>query len=129
MESFHVSEVFHAKPQTVYYAFLDSEMHTKMTGSPADITAKVKGRFDAWEGYITGTITELMPYRKIVQKWRTKDFPEDSPDSVLEILLEGVKEGTRLTLKHTKIPDGQGEGYKKGWVDHYFTPMKKYFKG
>jgi len=26
-------------------------------------------------------------------------------------------EGTKITLIHTDIPDGQGEGYRKGWID------------
>jgi hypothetical protein len=34
--------------------------------------------------------------------------------------------GTRLTLKHTNLPD-HGMQYKDGWVEHYFEPMKAYF--
>jgi activator of HSP90 ATPase len=36
--------------------------------------------------------------------------------------------GTRVTIIHSEIPAGQGEGYKKGWKDFYFKPMKKYFE-
>jgi activator of HSP90 ATPase len=34
---------------------------------------------------------------------------------------------TRLTLKHSRIPDGQGEVYRQGWEDYYFQPMKIFF--
>jgi activator of HSP90 ATPase len=45
----------------------------------------------------------------------------------VEIILEEVSGGTKVTLIHTKIPDGQGESYKQGWDDFYFTPMRAYF--
>ncbi|MBI3740016.1 MAG: SRPBCC domain-containing protein, partial [Chloroflexi bacterium] len=70
---------------------------------------------------------ELKPYTRFVQAWRTTEFPEDSPDSRVEVLLEAVKGGTKLTLKHTNIPEGQADSYKKGWEEFYFEPMKKYF--
>jgi activator of HSP90 ATPase len=46
----------------------------------------------------------------------------------VEILLERMKDGTRLTLRHSNIPEGQAESYKQGWEDFYFKPMKEYFK-
>jgi activator of HSP90 ATPase len=45
----------------------------------------------------------------------------------LEIKFEEKGKGTRVTLIHTEIPDGQGEMYKQGWNDYYFRPMKKYY--
>ena len=72
---------------------------------------------------------ELDPPRRIVQSWRTTEFPEGSPDSRLEVLLEPDGAGTRLTLVHTEIPDGQGARYEEGWKENYFTPMKAYFSG
>jgi activator of HSP90 ATPase len=69
----------------------------------------------------------MEPHRRIVQTWRTSEFPEDSTDSRVELLLEEVVDGTKITLIHTEIPDGQGDGYKQGWEDFYFTPMRAYF--
>jgi hypothetical protein len=45
----------------------------------------------------------------------------------VEILLEEDSKGTKVSLVHTDIPDGQGENYKKGWDEFYFTPMHTYF--
>jgi len=91
------------------------------------IDPKNGGNFTAWDGYIQGKNLELVPGRKIVQSWRTSEFPSRSPDSRIEILLEGTKSGTKITIAHTNIPDGQGEGYRQGWLDYYFKPMKEYF--
>ena len=96
--------------------------------SPADASAEVGGEFSAWDGYISGKNLELEPGKRILQSWRTQQFSESDADSELEIVLEGVPEGTKLTLKHTKLPD-HGMQYKDGWVEHYFDPMKAYFKG
>jgi len=127
MDSIKLSASFKVKPGKIYSAWLDSKKHSAMTGSIAEIDPGINGKFTAWDGYISGTTAELIPGKKIVQKWRTTEFPTGSPDSILEIVLEKTKTGTRLTLRHTLIPDGQGENYKQGWKDFYFKPMKKYF--
>ena len=69
---FSVSAVTPASPQAIYNAWLDSEGHTKMTGSPANSSANVGDSFDAWDGYITGKNLEIEPGKRIVQSWRTK---------------------------------------------------------
>ena len=127
MESFTVSTTLPATPEDIYNAWLSSEGHTAMTGSPAEVVPEIGGAFKAWDGYIWGKTLEMEQHHRIVQAWRTSQFPEESPDSRVEILLENVGDSTKITLKHTEIPDGQGEGYKQGWEDFYFTPMLKYF--
>jgi activator of HSP90 ATPase len=127
MESFTLSTMISATPEQIYTAWLSSEGHSQMTGGQAEVQGGVGGAFTAWDGYIRGKTLELKPHKRIVQAWRTSEFPEDSPDSRVEILLEGTAEGTKLTLVHTNIPDGQAEGYKEGWEDFYFTPMRAFF--
>ena len=127
MDSFTVSTVLLATPEQIFEAWLSSEGHSQMTGSQAEVEGGSGGAFKAWDGYIWGKTLEVEPKRRILQTWRTSEFPEDSPDSRVEILLEEVADGTKITLNHTEIPDGQGDGYKQGWEDFYFTPMRAYF--
>jgi activator of HSP90 ATPase len=61
--------------------------------------------------------------------WRTSEFSEDAADSRFEVLLEPAKGGTKVTFRHSDIPEGQGKSYEQGWIDNYFTPMKAYFGG
>lgn len=128
MESIKLTKKFAVKPKVIYSAWLNSKEHSKMTGSKAKINSKVNSNFTAWDGYISGKTTQLQPDEKIVQQWRTTEFPENAPDSILEIEFSETDTGTILTLVHKNIPEGQGEGYQKGWEDFYFKPMQEYFK-
>ncbi len=111
-----------ADPQTLFDAFLDAAAHAAMTGSEA--TNGEDGRFSAWGGYITGRTVETHPPHRIVQRWRTSQFPEHAPDSSLEIRFTAVDGGTELAFVHSNIPAGQGASYEQGWVDHYLEPMR-----
>ena len=127
MESkFTISEVIPATPEQIYQAWLSTKGHSAMTGSPAEVEARVKGKFTAWDGYIFGETLELKPNQRIVQAWRTTEFPEGSPDSRVEITLEAVNGKTKITINHSNIPKGQAEDYKQGWQDFYFKPMMEY---
>ena len=127
LDAFEISTVLPAAAPRIYEAWLKSDEHTAMTGGKAEIDPVGGGQFSAWDGYITGMTIELETYRRIVQAWRTVEFPSDAPDSHLEIILAEVAEGTQLTLRHSHIPAGQGASYESGWKDNYFNPMKEYF--
>jgi len=124
---FSLSEIISAKPAEIYKAWLSSKGHAAMTGSPAKVDGKAGGKFSAWDGYIFGQTLELTPHQRIVQAWRTSEFPQDAPDSHLEVLLEEVAGGTKVTIIHSDMPKDQVESYRQGWEDFYFKPMKEYF--
>jgi len=123
-----LSVTFPVKPSVIYNAWLNSEKHSAFTGGKAKITDQVGKKYTAWDNYISGKNLELVRYKKIVQSWRSTDFPEGTPDSKIEVILEGIEGKTKLTLIHSEIPDNVRSDYKQGWKDFYFKPMKKYFK-
>ncbi len=125
---FTVSTKLAATPEQVFRAWLSSEGHAAMTGSPASVEPRIGGNFNAWDGYITGKTVELKPYNLIVQAWRTTEFADGDPDSKIEIVLKPVADGTKLTLFHCDLPEGQAESYESGWEESYFGPMREYFK-
>jgi len=127
-ESIRVSGVVSATPERVYEAWLTSREHGAMTGGKATVDATVGGAFTAWDGYIWGRNFQLEPGVRIVQSWRTSEFPKDAPDSRVEILFEAVEGGTRITFVHSEIPESQGAGYRDGWRSFYLEPMAKYFE-
>jgi activator of HSP90 ATPase len=127
-ESLKLTADFPVSAQRLYTAWLDSKEHAAFTSSPAKIDKNVGGSFTAWDGYISGTNLELEPGRRIIQAWRTTEFPESSPDSRLELLFEPIEGGARLSMVHSAIPQGQSEEYKQGWEDYYFKPMQEYFQ-
>ncbi|MHA2026549.1 MAG: SRPBCC domain-containing protein [Candidatus Thorarchaeota archaeon] len=126
-EELRLTVTLPASTKEIYEAWLDSKKHSAMTGSEAIVDPRIDGAFSAWDGYIEGTTLEMEPNQRIIQNWRTTDFPLDSSDSRIEITLKEVEEGTILTLFHSEIPNGQSEDYRKGWDDFYFSPMKSYF--
>jgi activator of HSP90 ATPase len=127
MESFKLVELFPVAPDILYNAWLDSVTHAEFIRASAEIDPRINGKFTIWDNYISGTTIELTPNKKIVQQWRTTEFPKDSPDSILELTFEPIKEGTKLTLLHKNIPYGQGDEYKSGWKENYFAPMQEFF--
>ena len=124
--SFTISDTYAIPPEALYVAWLDSVLHSAMTGGEAHISAELGVSFSVWDGYITGQNLELEPGKRIVQTWRTTEFTPEDPDSRLEILLNPALEGTKLTLIHSGIPKGQPD-YAQGWKDFYFEPMREYF--
>jgi uncharacterized protein YndB with AHSA1/START domain len=126
-ESIEVSGVIHAPPDRVYKAWLDSGEHTAMTGGAATIDPNIGGHFSAWGGYIEGSTLEIEPGRRIVQKWRTTEFPMGSGDSTLEVRFEPIDNGTRVTFVHSEIPEGQATRYEQSWREQYLQPMARHF--
>lgn len=116
------------EPRRLYEAWLSSKEHSAFTGSPANISPELGGHFSAGDGYIKGRTIGLKPHWRILQTWRTTDFRPNDPDSLVEVLIEKTANGSNLTLNHTKIPQGQSETYKQGWIENYLHPMQEYFK-
>jgi uncharacterized protein YndB with AHSA1/START domain len=128
LEAIRVSSPLPASAARVYAAWLDSLEHTRMTGGPATVDAKIGGRCSAWDGYIEGEILELEPGQRIVQSWRSREFPEGHAPSLLEIRLRDTPGGCEIWIAHSEIPEGQSGRYEAGWHEHYFIPMTKYFQ-
>jgi uncharacterized protein YndB with AHSA1/START domain len=122
-------EIFDAAPMDVYEALVDPAKHAQFTGSTATGEPVEGGTFTAWDGYIEGRHERLVPGARIVQLWRTSEFPEGHPDSRLELELRPEAEGkTRLRLTHSGVPRDQAKSYEKGWVDHYWTPLRDFLR-
>jgi uncharacterized protein YndB with AHSA1/START domain len=127
-ESLSLSELIPATGEDIYSAWLSSAEHTAFTGNAASIDPVVGGRHSTFNGYAQGSIVDLQPPQRIVQTWRTTDFPQGAPDSRLEITLEPTVGGTMVTLLQTDIPEGQSDNYRDGWVKYYLEPLKTYFR-
>lgn len=117
-----------ASPEELYDAYVDAKKHSSFTGSKATGDGKVGGKFTAWDGYIFGKNLVLEKGKRIVQEWKTTEWPEGYPPSKLELTFKKVKGGTELSMVHSDVPAEQADDYKQGWTDFYWKPLKEYFK-
>ncbi len=116
------------KPEEVYDALVDPREHSEFTGSKATMNPRPGGKFTAWDSYISGKNLELVKGKKIVQEWKTSEWPEDYPSSILQFTLKSVPGGTEIMMVHSKVPASQVEQYREGWATSYWDPMKDYFE-
>jgi activator of HSP90 ATPase len=126
-EKLELETLLPASADEVYHAWLDSKSHSSFTGAEAHIQPQEGAEFSAWDEYITGRIIALERDKRILQSWRTTEFPDSAEDSILEVMFDNTQEGCRLLINHWKIPKGQGDRYRDGWEEYYFKPMKEYF--
>lgn len=105
------SEVAKCTPGMAYQAFTNATALKEWLCDVATVLPRVGGRlFLAWNsGYFTcGEYVELEPDRKLAFSWRGRHDPQASQ---VQVILEQVKEGTRVTLEHKVEGDGEA------WVE------------
>jgi len=127
-ETIRQIELIPAKPIEVYEALVDARRHTEFTGSKATSDPRVGGKFTAWDGYIFGKNLKLEKGKRIVQEWKTTEWPADYPPPIVEFAFKKTENGTELTLIHSNVPAEQTNSYQQGWIDFYWKPLKQYFK-
>ncbi len=119
---------FNASQEDVYDYLINARKLIKITGGKATNTEKAGGKFTAWDDYIWGTNTELIPGKKIVQKWTCADFPDNYFTEVrIELKKKGEKQ-TELIFTQTNVPDDFYEDISQGWNDFYWEPIQDYIE-
>jgi activator of HSP90 ATPase len=124
----HQEALYEATPKEIYQALTNPRQFAKLTGMGAKISTEVGGAFTLFDGHITGRHLELLPGKRIVQAWRTKQWNEGIYSIVkFEIKKQGAK--TKLILDHIGFPKDQKKHLNAGWKQHYFEPLKNYLIG
>ncbi|MCA1829346.1 MAG: SRPBCC domain-containing protein [Myxococcales bacterium] len=127
-DSFELEIVVAAEPERVFSTWLDAKEHAAFTGGGEAIVEPWSGgRFTAWDGYIHGILLGVDQGKRIVQTWRTSEFPPEYRDSRVVIEFEPARGGTRVRVKHGELPPSQVKKYEKGWMEHYLKPLARYF--
>jgi activator of HSP90 ATPase len=118
-----------ATPHEVFEVLIDSEKHSRLTGSNAKISRRVGGSFEVWDGYIEGTNIEIIADKKIVQNWRGEEecWPKDHY-SIVTFELEEVDGGTKLHFTQENMPQDCYDNFYQGWYDNYWDPLQEMFE-
>lgn len=121
------TQFVNAPPKTVYNAFLDPRIHSAITGSKATVERREGGTCTAADGYIVGKYLRLQSGRRILQEWRTAEWPAQAPPSLVELRFNPVGDGTEVVMVQSQVPASQAPKYRRGWKEHYWGPLKKFF--
>ncbi|KAL6072767.1 AHA1, activator of heat shock 90kDa protein ATPase [Balamuthia mandrillaris] len=117
---------FRARSSDIYECLMDPNRVAAYTQSSVTLEPKAGGAFAFFSGNVQGTFVEVIPNKKIVQKWRTSTWPEDHFSSVT-ITLEDTSDGCSLRLKQQGVPSEEVDRTRGAWMDHFFNRIKGMF--
>ena len=118
-----------ARPEALYDMYLDPRQHAAMTGSPeVRIAAKEGAEFRAFDGRISGRILALTPGRQIVQSWRSFEWQDEEPDSVLMLRFTPSVAGATVDLAQVGVPERLYDTLMAGWPMRYWNPWRSYLE-
>ena len=115
-----------ASPKQLFDTYLDSKMHTAVTGGKARISRKAGAKFTACNGVLSGRNLLIVPGRMIVQAWRSVHFKRSDQDSILILEFSKAPEGGRIDLVHVNVPPQDHKGVEGGWPKYYWKPWKRH---
>ena len=127
MNSIRQTVRFAASPARVYETLMDSSRHTAFTGEPATVSRAIGGASSAYGGKVTAINLDLVANKRIVQAWRSAQFPEGG-FSLATFQLNEVGSETELVFSQDAIPEGFAEHLDKGWNERYWAPLRKYLE-
>ena len=125
-ETISQSVTLPARPAAVYAALMNAKKHAGFTGAPAAIDARVGGAMSCYGPYIKGVTLDLVLAKRIVQAWRSRDWPPGFYSVVTFALSPAPGGKTRLRFTQLGVPAGDVKAKKAGWKSHYWEPLKRY---
>lgn len=120
------SHNFQCTGEEIYKALTDVQMASAFTNGPAKIEAKKNGKFELFGGNVHGEFTELVPNKKIVQRWRSKQWPAGH-FSIVTLDIDQQQDHTVIRLKQTDVPQSEAEGTRENWERFYWESIKRTF--
>jgi activator of HSP90 ATPase len=113
-------------PKQVMEMLTDTKLIRKWSGEEAVLEKMVGGRFEMFDGWVTGKVLK-MGDKELAYSWKTTDWNDDEEPSEVHYLLSSDKEGTKVLLKHTNLPtEEEMKEHKIAWDEHFFGPMEEY---
>jgi len=121
-----VVEFESANPQEIYETLTDPRRISAFTGAFCNLQTVPGSEFVLLDGAVTGTIKEVTPNKKISQKWRFKDWPENH-FSDLTITLSSITGGTKLSLIQKNVPSSDSNRTIDGWENVFWRRIYTLF--
>ncbi|XP_051020919.1 activator of 90 kDa heat shock protein ATPase homolog 2 isoform X3 [Acomys russatus] len=119
----HLTELFDATVEQLYSIFTVKELVQKFSKSPAVLEAEKGGKFQMFDGNITGEYVELLTNRKIIMKWRCRNWPEEHYATVALNFVPAPGQ-TELKLDCKGVPVCKEENMTICWQKQHFEEIK-----
>lgn len=118
-----------APADILYKVYMNAEMHAAVTGGAAEVHPEPGGKFQAFDGTLSGKFLHIVKSRLVVQSWRSSSFHEDDPDTTLILNFSSDGNKGRIELVHLDVPSHNYSSIKNGWNTYYWQPLLKYLAG
>jgi activator of HSP90 ATPase len=124
------TDEFRTTAEEMYQTFTDPQRLAAFTRAPPRVFegAQPGGKFAIFDGNVSGEFVVLESPKKIVQKWRLKQWPEGHMSSQ-EIIFDqnDVDRVTNMRVTWTGVPVGQEEVVQRNWEGYYVRSIKQTF--
>lgn len=125
MKSLRLEYMIKSPSEKVWEALVNRDVIDEWGGGPAVMDDKTGTEFKLWGGDVWGKNTEVHPLQRLIQDWYGGQW--DQPSRVT-FDLQPDKNGTKVVLIQTNIPDVEFRAIREGWDLYYFGPMKEYLE-
>lgn len=110
---------FRASPAEIYRWLADSQRHSALTGEKAKISRRIGGAFSTLGGRVEGINVDLVPGKRLVQAWRSREFPAGIFSMAAFELTPTKTGGTELVLTHRGVPKALIPKVERAWKALY----------
>ena len=126
----NATDEFRTTAEEMFQTFTDPQRLAAFTRAPPRLFegAKPGGKFAIFDGNVSGEFVTLEAPKKIVQKWRLKQWPEGHVSNQ-EIIFDqnDVDRVTNMRVTWTGVPVGQEEVVQRNWEGYYVRSIKQTF--
>ncbi|XP_059972341.1 activator of 90 kDa heat shock protein ATPase homolog 1-like [Mesoplodon densirostris] len=119
-------ESFLTSPEELHRVFTTQELVRAFTHAPAMLEADKGGKCHLVDGNVSGELTDLIPEKHIVMKWRFKSCPEGHFATITLTFIDKNGE-TELCMEGRGIPAPEEERKQQDWQRYYFEGIKQTF--
>jgi uncharacterized protein YndB with AHSA1/START domain len=122
-DSIHIE----ADPDLVFDYFTRPEALVRWMGDRAVVDPRPGGEFTLWfdERCVQGRYVEVDRPRRLVISWGRRGSREAPPfSSTLEVNFTPEVDGTRVSIVHSGLPDGERTRHALGWT-HYLGRLQQ----
>lgn len=121
---------FRTSADQLYETFTDAGRIAAFTRAQPKLFegAKKGGKFELFDGNVTGEYLELAPPKKVVQSWRLRQWPAGHYSKLnIEFDQNDVDHVTLMRVTWTGVPVGQEDVTKRNWQEYYVNSIKRTF--